>query len=195
MGLNGASFSAVKGQVEQAYRNEGKWFSGIRAWFATVKHCMGFEQEKVRQALSNLGAPAVPQASLRSRGTTSGTTATEAAPPNSPEVRTKLLEIGSNFRSKMLAFRLEANVTKGTLQELSSNLDDMLVELYSSPLKDSANATTVYNKIYALKGEIDAFIRIHVGSADNQVLSGTESFKRYICSTADNIGVLSEWGT
>ncbi|MDR2419820.1 MAG: hypothetical protein LBD40_00640, partial [Puniceicoccales bacterium] len=65
--LGSSSFSAVKAQVEQTYSGKGKWFSGIQAWFSTVKHCLGFKQEKVQQALEapNSTNTVVPQTPLR----------------------------------------------------------------------------------------------------------------------------------
>jgi hypothetical protein len=194
--LGSSSFSAVKAQVEQAYSGKGKWFSGIQAWFATVKHCLGFKQEKVQQALEALNSTntVIPQTPLHGMAA-SRTAGTKTIEANTPEVQTALTEIKSDFNNAMRLFRLERNVTRGVLRQLSDNLDNTLAKLYTQPLSGNSNADKVHNAIYVLKENIDNFLNTHAGAVDNQVLPGTEAFQQQISKQATGIGMLPEWGT
>ncbi|MDR2377651.1 MAG: hypothetical protein LBD54_02775 [Puniceicoccales bacterium] len=211
--LNGLSFGNVQARVAANYSGA---FSGVRAFFATVAHCIGFNQGSVQQALNQLTTSAVSQTPLRniaafSTAATSGTTGTKTVEPNSPEVQEKLTGIELQFSREIMAFRLktsapkqseqtkatkqpETNVSKGVLQELSGKLDAMLAEFYSKPLDDSSNATAVHNAIYALKEKIDTFLAPHAGVVADQVIDGTKAFQQEILGEAMRIGNLAEWG-
>jgi hypothetical protein len=194
--LGSSSFSAVKAQVEQTYSREGKWFSGIQAWFATVKHCLGFKQEKVQQALEALNStdPVVPHTLLHDMAA-SRTAGTKTIEANTPGVQAALTDIKSEFNNAIRSFRLEGNVTRGVLRQLSDDLDGMLAKLYTQPLSGNSNADKVHNAIYVLKGNIDNFLNTHAKIADDQVPPGTDAFKQETLGQAIGIGMLPEWGT
>ncbi|MDR3143360.1 MAG: hypothetical protein LBT57_00675 [Puniceicoccales bacterium] len=190
--LNGHSFGDVQARVA---RNYGGAFSELRAFFATIKFCLGFDQAKVQQALENLARPVVPQTPLRDTAITFSAKASGIAGTNPPEVQTKLTALKSELRREILHFRLKANVTRGVFQELSGKLDNMLAAFYDPALRHSSNADAVHNALYALKEKIDNFLKPHAEIAYDRGIDGAEAFKQEILKEAVSIEGASEWGS